>query len=146
MSRVSVYTMTSHKSPKSLNGRAVYTLEAETGKGPANVTRFVQIEATANGAAVEVIAEALEHVKAGHAVDIYTESPYAANGLSEWMEQWKKEGWKNSKGKDIANRAAWEHIAEMLAGREYSVHLQEKHSFRRWMEAQLKRKGETKHV
>jgi ribonuclease HI len=132
--------MTSHKSPKSLNGRAIYTLETQTSKGPADVTRIEEIEATANEAAIMVINKALEHIKPGCPVEIYTESSYVANGLGGWVQKWQQEGWKTSKGKDIANCDGWRRMMELLEGREYTVHLQEEHSFRRWMETQITRK------
>jgi ribonuclease HI len=137
MNEVKIYTMSSHKSPKSLSGKVIFILETQTSRGPADATWIREIEATPNEAAVEAVNMALGHVKPGYPVEIYTESPYVANGLGGWVQQWKENGWKTSRGTDIANVDGWKKMMELLEGREYSVHLKEEHSFRRWMETQL---------
>lgn len=35
---------------------------------------------------------------------IYTDSTYLINCINKWYVQWEKNGWKNSKGKDVENK------------------------------------------
>jgi ribonuclease HI len=138
--------MTSHKSLRGQTGQGIYTLEVETGKGKADKTRIEEFDATPNEAAVEVINRALEHVKPGWPVEIYTDSTYVANGLGGWVQKWQQSGWKTSKGGGIANCEGWKTMMDLLEGREYNVHLREAHSFRKWQKTQLRANGGTKYV
>lgn len=35
---------------------------------------------------------------------IYTDSKYVINSMTKWYQNWVKNGWKNSKGKDVDNK------------------------------------------
>ena len=35
---------------------------------------------------------------------VYTDSSYLINCINKWYGQWEKNGWKNSKGKDVENK------------------------------------------
>ena len=37
-------------------------------------------------------------------IEIYTDSEYSINSLTKWISGWKRNGWKNAKGHDIANQ------------------------------------------
>lgn len=37
-------------------------------------------------------------------VYVYTDSSYLINCVNKWYGQWEKNGWKNSKGKDVENK------------------------------------------
>lgn len=40
-------------------------------------------------------------------VEIYLDSAYVLNGITSWINEWKKNGWKNSKKQDVANKELW---------------------------------------
>lgn len=42
-----------------------------------------------------------------HTVVIKSDSPYVVQGVTEWMPKWKANGWKNSRGKPVANESMW---------------------------------------
>ncbi len=45
--------------------------------------------------------------------DVYLDSAYVLNGITQWIESWIKKGWKNSKREPVANKDLWlELIAE----------------------------------
>jgi ribonuclease HI len=46
---------------------------------------------------------------------LYTDSTYVIQGITKWIWGWKSRGWKNSEGKDVANRDLWEQLAAQLA-------------------------------
>ena len=81
---VNIYTITSAKSPKVHVASVIYTLETQTSKGPADVTREEQVEATANEAAMLAVIKALEHIHAPCTLHIYTESRFVASGIG-WV-------------------------------------------------------------
>jgi len=46
--------------------------------------------------------------KAGNQkIVLYTDSCYVKNGITKWILNWKKNGWKTSKGELIKNRELW---------------------------------------
>lgn len=38
---------------------------------------------------------------------VITDSEYVKKGLTEWLPNWVKNGWKNAKGKPVANKELW---------------------------------------
>ena len=49
----------------------------------------------------------LKKIKTNSEVVIFTDSTYVKNGITEWMKNWKKNGWKNSNKKPIKNKDLW---------------------------------------
>ena len=49
----------------------------------------------------------LKKIKANSEVVIFTDSTYVKNGITEWMKNWKKNGWKNSNKKPVKNKDLW---------------------------------------
>ena len=35
---------------------------------------------------------------------VYTDSTYIINSMTKWYQKWEKNGWKNTKGKDVENK------------------------------------------
>ena len=40
-------------------------------------------------------------------VEVYLDSSYVLNGITQWVIGWKKNGWQNSKKQDVANKDLW---------------------------------------
>ena len=55
----------------------------------------------------------LKKIKANSKVVIFTDSTYVKNGITEWMKNWKKNGWKNSSKKPIKNKDLWEKLDKL---------------------------------
>lgn len=142
---VNIYTITSAKSPKVHVASVIYTLETQTSKGPADVTREEQVEATANEAAMLAIIKALEHIHAPCTLHIYTESRFVASGIG-WMDGWKENDWKTVKGQEVKHKELWQQLDKLLQGHEVHIHCKEKHSFRKWMQTEISKKERKKHV
>lgn len=142
---VNIYTITSAKSPKVHVASVIYTLETQTSKGPADVTRKEQVEATANEAALLAVIKALEHIKAPCTLHIYTESRFVASGIG-WMDGWKENGWKTVKGREVKHKDLWQQLDGLLQEHEVHIHCQEEHSFRKWMQTEVERKRGKRYV
>ena len=53
--------------------------------------------------------EALKSIKASDSkVKLYTDSVYVKNGITQWMKNWKKNGWKTAAKKPVKNTDLWE--------------------------------------
>jgi len=54
--------------------------------------------------------EALESLKRPCEVELYTDSTYVKNGITSWMQNWKRNGWKTSKKKPVKNQDLWQRL------------------------------------
>ena len=46
---------------------------------------------------------------------IHTDSQYVKLGISEWLAQWQKRGWKTAGRKPVKNQDLWQRLAELAA-------------------------------
>ena len=53
---------------------------------------------------------ALEALKKPTAVALYTDSKYVLQGITEWMDNWKKKGWKTAAKKPVKNEDLWRRL------------------------------------
>lgn len=60
--------------------------------------------------------QALQALKRSMDVDLFTDSQYLRLGMTQWMAQWKKKGWINSKREPVKNADLWQLLDE-LAGK-----------------------------
>ena len=62
--------------------------------------------------------QALLHVadKPG-ALAIYTDSTYVIKGITEWIFNWRRRGWKTMDGADVSNRDLWQRLSDLVAER-----------------------------
>lgn len=44
---------------------------------------------------------------------IFTDSQYVYKGITEWMKNWKKNGWKNSKKQTVVNVDLWKQFDDL---------------------------------
>ncbi len=44
-------------------------------------------------------------------IDVRADSRYVINGITKWVYGWQKNGWRNSKKEEVANRDLWEALA-----------------------------------
>ena len=50
---------------------------------------------------------ALNDMKPGVEIKIYTDSQYVRNGITEWINTWLTNNWKTSKKEDVKNKDLW---------------------------------------
>ncbi|QDC02916.1 ribonuclease HI [Mesorhizobium sp. 8] len=51
---------------------------------------------------------ALDAIKEGSTVDLYTDSSYVKDGISGWIEGWKRNGWRTADKKPVKNAELWQ--------------------------------------
>ena len=51
--------------------------------------------------------EALKKIPKGSKVQIFTDSKYVKSGITEWIHNWKKNGWKTANKKEVSNKELW---------------------------------------
>lgn len=56
--------------------------------------------------------QGLKALKRSCQVDLYTDSQYVRKGITEWMHNWKKNGWKTAAKKPVKNADLWQALDE----------------------------------
>ena len=56
---------------------------------------------------------ALRKIKKASKIIIYTDSIYLKNGITTWIKNWEKNGWKNANKKPIKNKDLWVTLNEL---------------------------------
>ena len=51
--------------------------------------------------------KALNEIPKGSKVQIFTDSKYVKSGITEWIHNWKKNGWKTANKKEVSNKELW---------------------------------------
>ena len=60
--------------------------------------------------------EALKKIPTGSKVQIFTDSKYVKSGITEWIHNWKKNGWKTADKQPVKNKELWEEL-DLLANK-----------------------------
>ncbi|MDP3295028.1 MAG: ribonuclease HI [Nevskia sp.] len=53
---------------------------------------------------------ALESLRSACTVILHTDSKYVLQGLTEWLPNWKKRGWKTADKKPVKNQDLWQRL------------------------------------
>ncbi len=72
--------------------------------------------------------KSLEHLKEPCQIDLYTDSNYLRQGITEWIFKWKKNGWKTANRKPVKNVGLWEAIDASLSEHEINWHWVKAHN------------------
>ena len=54
--------------------------------------------------------EALDALKGPCSVDLHTDSNYLRDGITSWIENWKRNGWRTANKKPVKNADLWEQL------------------------------------
>ena len=53
---------------------------------------------------------ALEHIGDPSAIILYSDSKYVIEGITVWIDNWKKKGWQTKSKQPVKNRELWERL------------------------------------
>jgi ribonuclease HI len=85
-------------------------------------------DTTNNRMELQAAIEGLKALKRPCQVDLTTDSEYVRNGITRWLEGWKKKGWKTSARKPVKNADLWLALDEENQRHEVSWHWVKGHS------------------
>jgi len=72
--------------------------------------------------------EGLTSLKEPCEVDLTTDSQYVRKGITEWIQNWKKNGWKTAAKKPVKNADLWQALDEQVARHTVKWHWVKGHS------------------
>lgn len=70
----------------------------------------------------------LEALKLAMTVDLYSDSQYVLKGLSEWLNGWKRAGWKTADRKPVKNQDLWQRLDVLIQTHAVRFHWVRGHS------------------
>jgi len=65
---------------------------------------------TNNRMELTAVIRALQALKRACNVKVYTDSVYVQKGMTEWIDAWKKRGWRTSDKKPVKNDDLWQEL------------------------------------
>jgi ribonuclease HI len=73
---------------------------------------------TNNRMEMMAVIKALEATDPETPVRLFTDSQYVKNGITVWINGWKKNGWKTAARKPVKNKDLWTELDALVDGRE----------------------------
>ena len=116
---IKVYTDGACKGNPGPGGWGVYIIqdseEIELFDGNPNTTN--------NQMEMQAAIEALKYLKdENQPIDLYTDSNYLRQGITEWIFNWKKNNWRTASKKPVANKDLWIEISELSSAMDVNWH------------------------
>ncbi len=87
-----------------------------------------ELDTTNNRMELLAVIRALEALKRHARVKIYTDSKYVQQGISTWIHDWKRRGWKTSSRQPVKNEDLWRELDDLAARHEIEWHWVKGHS------------------
>jgi len=87
-----------------------------------------EAETTNNRMEMKAVIEALSSLKRRCVVDVTTDSKYVKQGITEWIINWKRNGWRNSSKKPVKNSDLWIELDTVTQQHDVSWHWVKGHS------------------
>ncbi len=79
-------------------------------------------ETTNNRMELMAAIEALNALKKACKVELYTDSNYVKQGITQWIHGWKRNGWKNAQKKPVKNAELWQELESAQERHDVSWH------------------------
>ena len=77
---------------------------------------------TNNRMELTAVIEGLAALKRRSRVRVYTDSTYVQKGISAWIHDWKKRGWRTAEKKPVKNEDLWRRLEELAGGHDVEWH------------------------
>lgn len=70
-------------------------------------------ETTNNRMELAAAIQALEVLRRRCAIDLFTDSTYVKNGITQWLPRWKKNNWIRGKNQPVRNADLWKRLDQL---------------------------------
>ncbi len=81
-----------------------------------------EAETTNNRMELTAVIRALEALKRKVSVAVTTDSVYVRDGITKWIHNWKRNGWKTAQKKPVKNDDLWKELDELSQQHEIEWH------------------------
>ena len=87
-----------------------------------------QVDTTNNQMELTAAIEGLAALKERCSVELYTDSKYVMDGITQWIQNWKKNNWKTAAKKDVKNKELWQKLDQLISQHQVQWHWVKGHS------------------
>ncbi len=87
-----------------------------------------EADTTNNRMELTAAIQGLSALKEPCAVELYSDSKYVLDGMTQWIHGWQKRGWVNAKKEPVRNADLWRELIEAAAPHSVSWHWVKGHS------------------
>ena len=77
-----------------------------------------EFETTNNRMELQAAIEGLAALKRHSSVVLWTDSKYLRDGITDWIENWKRRNWRTSANKPVKNVDLWQRLDDLTAEHE----------------------------
>jgi ribonuclease HI len=81
-----------------------------------------EAQTTNNRMELTAVIESLATLKRPCRVAIFTDSEYVKNGMTTWIHNWKKRGWRTADNKPVKNIELWQRLDSLVQQHQVSWH------------------------
>ena len=74
-----------------------------------------QNNTTNNQMELSAAIEGLSTLKEPCSVELFTDSRYVMDGITQWIQNWKKNNWKTSSKKEVKNKELWQKLDQLMS-------------------------------
>ena len=85
-------------------------------------------DATNNQMELSAAIEGLIALKEPCQIDLFTDSKYVMDGITQWIHNWKKNNWRTAAKKDVKNKELWQKLDELINFHQVQWHWVKGHS------------------
>ena len=87
-----------------------------------------QVDTTNNQMELRAAIEGLAALKERCSVELYTDSKYVMDGITQWIQNWKKNNWRTAAKKDVKNKELWKKLDQLISQHQVQWHWVKGHS------------------
>ena len=77
---------------------------------------------TNNRMELTAVIEGLAALKRPCEVDLYLDSQYVRQGITEWITGWKAKGWRTASKQPVKNVDLWQRLDALVSGAGHTIH------------------------
>ncbi|PCJ69412.1 MAG: ribonuclease HI [Rhodobiaceae bacterium] len=85
-------------------------------------------ETTNNRMEMLAAIKAFEALKPATQVRLHTDSTYVKDGITKWITNWKRNGWRTAAKKPVKNADLWQMLEKVMVGHQVEWHWVKGHS------------------
>ena len=87
-----------------------------------------QPDTTNNQMELSAAIEGLAALKEPCSVELFTDSKYVMDGITRWIQNWKKNNWRTAAKKDVKNKELWQKLDQLISQHQVQWHWVKGHS------------------
>lgn len=86
-----------------------------------------ELDTTNNKMELQAVIETLKYINKNYKdnnITIFADSSYVLNGITSWVFNWEKNGWRTSNKKEVLNQDLWKELISLVRDRSVKINWQ----------------------